>query len=431
MRKEFFLLIGSICVSFAIGISIFYLIFGKSKSAPVDLQVVQLSEKKPAFFENVFQPYDQEPGEFLLNDPILITRPLPLFPALEKLGPHDLLGFRNHNVPRLTDVVTVGDSQTYGNNVVFKDSWPQVLKHNLSEASVYNMATGSWGALQYLSMVGKSSAFQPLVAIVAFYTGNDSLESFRAAYSVDFWKPFRINPDISANDIPSTKGAGVTWTTKIGDGIEFTFTPKKRLLSNDTSHPAVAVGYEIMKRVATESLNTASINRFQLFFTIIPTKELVYEKLVGEAKSEEYKKLVEAEYKNIESLTSHFKSIKGEYIDLLSALQTEVEKDLFLYPPDADGHPIKAGYYLIGKTIANSIKHLIRPLEDGLYVVNSTKWYLVRNKSLYEFMSKEKATDNGWNVDKATPASYRLLSNFELKEVVRSTDPKRYGPTKK
>ena len=41
-----------------------------------------------------------------------------------KSAGHDELGFRNKEVPKKVDVVTIGDSMTYGYSASFYNSWP-------------------------------------------------------------------------------------------------------------------------------------------------------------------------------------------------------------------------------------------------------------------------------------------------------------------
>ena len=46
---------------------------------------------------------------------------------------------------------------------------------------MYSMAVGGWGAVQYLDMFTKAARFRPHTVIIAFYSGNDPLESFLTA----------------------------------------------------------------------------------------------------------------------------------------------------------------------------------------------------------------------------------------------------------
>lgn len=146
---------------------------------PIDLQSVGVSETRPAFYEGIFRSIDSE--QFLLQDPYIRVRAKPLLPRGFGIGPHDLLGFRNRAIPNIADVIVLGDSQTYGNNVLLEYNWPSQLQTLLGHrATVYNMATGGWGAVQYLDMFAKGLFFRPQLVVVAFYGGNDPLESYHA-----------------------------------------------------------------------------------------------------------------------------------------------------------------------------------------------------------------------------------------------------------
>lgn len=88
-------------------------------------------------------------------------------------------------MPLVADVLTIGDSMTYGTNVLLGSDWPSVLSDRLAPlgAIVYNMSAGGWGGgVQYLEMFPEALFFEPRVVVVAFYTGNDALDSFKDAY---------------------------------------------------------------------------------------------------------------------------------------------------------------------------------------------------------------------------------------------------------
>jgi len=79
---------------------------------PTDLQLVQLDEQLPPFYEGVFRRDKGEAGELMLKDPLTRVRARPFLHDMQPVtyGPHDLLGFRNYAVPGVVDVVTIGDS---------------------------------------------------------------------------------------------------------------------------------------------------------------------------------------------------------------------------------------------------------------------------------------------------------------------------------
>ena len=92
------------------------------------------------------------PGDLLLAsvvaDPILGHRIEP-----HTTG-HDALGFRNAAAPARAHIVAIGDSQTYGVSAPRAGSWPSQLSDMLGE-TVYNMALGGYGPLEYLHLGGR------------------------------------------------------------------------------------------------------------------------------------------------------------------------------------------------------------------------------------------------------------------------------------
>jgi hypothetical protein len=103
-------------------------------------------------------------------DPRLITRGNPLNPE------HDSRGYRNERALDRAEIVTLGDSQTYG-NVPPEQSWPRLLSMRLKVA-VYNMAVPAYGPLQSELQLDEALALQPRAVILAPYFGNDLYEAF-------------------------------------------------------------------------------------------------------------------------------------------------------------------------------------------------------------------------------------------------------------
>ena len=114
------------------------------------------------------------------------------------------------------------------------------------------MATGGWGAAQYFETFLKATVFQPRVIIVAFYTGNNPLESFVMAYGIEHWQVFIPNPNLSKSDAPkvdTSQQSDDDWKVTFSDGVITVFTPEVRPASNDDNE-VVKAGYDIMIDVA-------------------------------------------------------------------------------------------------------------------------------------------------------------------------------------
>lgn len=121
-------------------------------------------------------------------------------------GGHDDWGFRNVEVPTSADIVTIGDSMTYGNMATAEQSWPSWLGH-MTESRVYNLALGGYGPVDYRYLMSeKAIKLKPRLVIVGFYLGNDVFDSYRSAYSRDYWS-FLRSPDVVA--VATDRPAGV------------------------------------------------------------------------------------------------------------------------------------------------------------------------------------------------------------------------------
>jgi len=89
---------------------------------------------------------------------------------------HDAAGYRNDRRPARADVVTLGDSMTYG-PVDPREVWPRILSGATGRAT-YNMALPSYGPVQSLLQLDDALSLRPQVVIVAPYFGNDLFDSF-------------------------------------------------------------------------------------------------------------------------------------------------------------------------------------------------------------------------------------------------------------
>ena len=122
-----------------------------------------------------------------VSDPRLLTRIPPNAPG------HDERGFRNPGGRDAADVVVIGDSQTWGINAGRNDTWPSILEA-LSGMSVYSMALGGWGPIQYELVAHDALALKPKAILVGLYFGNDIFDSCNHAYGTDSYKRYR-RPD--------------------------------------------------------------------------------------------------------------------------------------------------------------------------------------------------------------------------------------------
>src|SRR5437762_10854908 len=115
----------------------------------------------------------QDPG--VINDPVLVARYAPNAPG------HDARGFRNAQALSKAEVVAIGDSQTWGVNVLPADAWPQQLGRR-SGLSVYNMGVGSYGPDQYLILTDQALQLSPKTIVIGLYPGNDLYDAYNLTY---------------------------------------------------------------------------------------------------------------------------------------------------------------------------------------------------------------------------------------------------------
>lgn len=439
MKREVLLLFGSSLASIAAVLGLIRWLAPGLLGAPADLQLVQLDEKLPAYYEGIFREQHDRDDAFLLKDPLTRIRARPLFPRDQALGPHDILGFRNSGVPVAADIITIGDSMTYGNNAFLEQNWPSRLASHLQreDINVYNMSTGGWAAVQYLDMFTHALALRPRLVIVAFYSGNDPLESFQMAYGNTHWQALIPDPALEAGDAPAVSlnsGAEEGWDAAFRDGVHTTFTPGYRLASND-AHPAVAAGYAIMTSAAARIAELGRANGVDVVFTVIPTKELAFAAKVaaeGIAAPVDYRRLVEAERQRIDDLRARLEALAGaRYVDVAQPLQQAVLDGAGIYPGTANGHPLAAGYEVIGRTLADAVSGALPPPSSGLYALmdgDTFRALLINGEGVWFVNDFDLVEANGWPPQELRTIELRDIVNLPHRGILSEVDPQRFGP---
>ncbi|HSS65202.1 MAG TPA: hypothetical protein VLS27_12280 [Gammaproteobacteria bacterium] len=438
--KEWFLLSAVLLVTLAASLGILRWLAPQLIGLPVDLRLVKTSESLPPFYAGVFRHADYATDELLVSDPVTVTRGRPQFPELATLGPHDILGFRNREVPVYADIAVIGDSQTYGNNVALESNWPNRMMESLVDyqSVTYNMASGGWGGVQYLEMATKATSFQPRLLIVAFYTGNDPLESFRLAYALEQFKDLRPTSDLGPGDMPVVTyppPAEKIWRVTFGDGFETIFTPSIRLPAND-DHPVALAGYGVMANAAREIRRVTRPFGTSVIFTIIPTKEYAFSekiRLEGIVPPPEFDRLVSEESKRIAELAETLRSIPdADYVDVTAPLMAAAVEGLSIYPGNENGHPIEGGYAVIADALAEAARARLPRRVKGLVAVpvsaNVRALFLVNSDGAWRFPGIEHALKNGWSRNQIKIASFRDLAGLPRHGMLEVVDPGRFGP---
>jgi len=102
----------------------------------------------------------------------------------------DINGFRNEQVLTQADIAVMGDSMTYGAGSEINQAWPQVLA-KISQKSVYQMALGGYGTVQYDYLLDQAFKMQAKTIIFGFFIGNDFYDVLRTAYTNPHWQQLR------------------------------------------------------------------------------------------------------------------------------------------------------------------------------------------------------------------------------------------------
>lgn len=315
---------------------------------------------------------------------------------------HDAWGFRNRIVPETADVVTIGDSQTYGISAPASLSWPAQLA-NLTGRRVYNMALGGYGPVQYEELLRtRALRLHPSVIVVGLYYGNDLSDAYRTVYGLRHWAALRRNGFPAVSDslpVPPRRDVFaapfrdwlarhsvvyrlVTFTVIGGyaRGAEFAvrnptegivrfqlpwsgahtgLTPLARLgalnLDDSTVNEGLRLSLDRLERMAAECRGA----RVRLLVALIPTKERVFFPwLAGRGDlpaRESFRALLRNEVEADRRVRERLDSLGIRYVDLEVPLR-EAAPRIAIYPANEDGHPNRDGYAVIAQAVAAAIR---------------------------------------------------------------------------
>lgn len=333
----------------------------------------------------------------LIPDPVLERRALPnTFGA-------DASGFRNAAVLRTTDLVAIGDSQTWGKNARASETWPSVLA-GLSGRRVYSMATSGYGPAQYWSLTPQALTYEPETIIVGLYLGNDLWDAYHIVYTIPAFARFRLAPPASEFQRDPSVAASLAIVAGIdahrsrwpraqrvirtfalgrlllgapasyvaadrawasdepalgavaGQGAATTvLTPGLRLLALDLADPRIAEGARLTE-LFMQSIDQLVRQRGRhLLVVFIPTKESVYAASAGLPMTASHQRLVTMEAEVRRRIGGFLANQQIAYVDALPALQAAAQRGAALYPADSDGHPTAIGYAVIAQSVASTL----------------------------------------------------------------------------
>lgn len=300
---------------------------------------------------------------------------------LANTGGHDALGFRNKEFPRTANIVAIGDSMTYGISATHKGAWPTQLQ-KLTGQTVYNMALGGYGPVQYLHLLKtKTDNFKPEKIIVAIYLGNDLFDVYNMTKGEKRITNVFIEDEseqkmlgglrnmLSENSVVYrviTQSSLFSFVRKYEvtsdpeklfiDGHKLD--PKHMLKFMDIDSAEIGSALKQLETILTEMASYADRSGADLHFLIIPTKETVLFPQVTAKLSKDdqliFEKLVDVETRILSKIRDFASRNSIQSINVLPVLRKASEKGLAIYPFN-DGHPNELGYGLIAQAVNEKI----------------------------------------------------------------------------
>jgi hypothetical protein len=135
-----------------------------------------------------------------VNSPYLSRDEILLFNmAYNKKYGIDINGFRNPQALTKADIVTLGDSHTFGFNVKTEDSWPYQLGR-MGNKTVYNLGIGNYGISQYYYLIDKAISLRPKHIIIGLYLANDLNDTCLLFRRLEYWRQWARKNNINIDD---------------------------------------------------------------------------------------------------------------------------------------------------------------------------------------------------------------------------------------
>ena len=227
-------------------------------------------------------------------------------PSLEGI---DENGFRNPKILETVDIATLGDSHTYGNNVISEESWPQQLA-KMTNMTIYNFGVGGYGSLQYHYLMDEAVQLRPKHIILGLYVANDLSSVCDFIRKMDYWqrwateRAYGIEPcfhvtrwsnDYSRVVTRTAVGSLVAyaWTSAferlspssqdvvvVREEMNPTIIKHRRILINkknmDMDQENITLGFEITKDIIADVKRKSDLNDIRFSIALRPSKERVF-----------------------------------------------------------------------------------------------------------------------------------------------------------
>lgn len=295
----------------------------------------------------------------------------------------DVHGFRNRGTTlESAEIVVIGDSHAYGNNVSADASFPAQLGRELGRP-VYNMGMGSFGIYHYMVLMDDLAARPVREVVLAFYPSND-LTMHCSITALPYWPDYARSRGLRVPPCEDEAGPAVEsqgplgrvrqWSVehaalfsafdqliwqRIRSARAFDFPLALVLTTRRVEAHAMdaSLGIESARLHYANSLRileqaSASFERSRIGFSVllIPSRERVLSEWsrrhgFAQARLEE---LVEYERELTARYEGFFRDHEIAHLDalghVLSAFEAEFRAGHDFYPWTDDGHPFESGY---------------------------------------------------------------------------------------
>ncbi len=318
-------------------------------------------------------------------------------------GGHDAWGFRNRVVPSRVDIVTIGDSQTYGWASRRRGAWPTRLQQR-SGLSVYNMAMGGFGPGHYLTLMERFvPQLDPQWVVMGLFPANDLLGAWTWVYSDGRNPELRAPSDQSVGGPPDVEpapaDAGATswrgwlsshsvfyraamhtivgvWArraehalaasatadvmavTDPSRGVRTLLQPRAHAQALNPDDPRVRTGLAVTIRMLARFRDRCRDATLRCTVAVIPSKERVYARVALAQDSGHHaaalSELLRGEESIVSSLGEALEALDLPWIDLFPVLEAGVGSGV--YQANRDIHLSEYGNELVAEAIWEHIE---------------------------------------------------------------------------
>jgi hypothetical protein len=298
----------------------------------------------------------------------------------------DGYGFRNAwPWPVRADIITLGDSLTFGHGVEDEEAWPAIIARSLSRSRVINLGLSGAGPQQYLRVYETFGIkLRPKVVLVGLFVRNDFWDEdlfdrwLRSGtggnYMVwrDFGRPKGVSfspqqPVVSLirtlqwrshliarrshliNLLLYVRGGINRWNPSEVKIFQTAGGSRLELLPGDFKSKTAGAWpdrreFQLVLQSLKRIHSTAAANGTHILVIFQPSKEEIYMPLLGEALPDPAR-----------PLKTELEKHRIDYLELAPAFRQRAEAGEKLFF-EVDGHPNTRGYGLIGEIVLSHLK---------------------------------------------------------------------------